>query len=59
MRQGDTPYPISPNAGLLRDQDEKRSLTGPSKAVPDSTKLPALIRKYRAATIIAGHVAGL
>jgi hypothetical protein len=26
MRQGDTPHLISPNAGLLQDQDEKRSL---------------------------------
>ena len=27
MRQGDTPHQISPNAGLLQDQDEKRSLS--------------------------------
>ena len=26
MRQGDTPYLISPNAMLLHDPDEKRSL---------------------------------
>jgi hypothetical protein len=33
MRQGDTPYQVSPNAGLLRDQDEKRSVVRMSAAV--------------------------
>jgi hypothetical protein len=28
MRQGDTPYLISPNAMLLHDPDEKRSVPG-------------------------------
>jgi hypothetical protein len=26
MRHGDTPHLISPNAGLLQDQEEKRSM---------------------------------
>jgi hypothetical protein len=32
IRQGDTPHLISPNAGLLQDQDEKRSVCCLNKA---------------------------
>jgi hypothetical protein len=37
MRQGDTPYLISPDARLLRDQDEKRSVAHLDEWMADET----------------------
>jgi hypothetical protein len=52
MRQGDTPHLISPTAGLLQDQDEKRSVHKNARMQHDEDNTESF---QTARGIAAGH----
>jgi hypothetical protein len=54
MRQGDTPHLISPNAGLLQDQDEKRSVFDLLIDFDNSSRQPSKVLRVEAAFAAEG-----